>query len=59
MRYNIDAEKKNMYMNILTLVLIKNYTHADLMEGSTHINESINLFLTWKYIYSIFLAGKL
>ena len=59
MRYNIDVEKKNMYMNILTLVLIKNYLNADLMEGSAHINESINLFLTWKYIYSIFLAEKL
>lgn len=44
MRYNIDVEKKNMYMNILTLVLIKNYLNADLMEGSAHINESINLF---------------
>lgn len=59
MRYNIDVEKKNTYVNILTLVLIENYLNTDLMESSAHINESINLFLTWKYIYSISLAGKL
>lgn len=51
-------KKGNTFINILTFVLMEHSLNT-IMECSAPKNESVNLFLTWKYFYSIFLTRKL